>query len=204
MTAPPPQSDLILVVDDVPLNRRLLCGLLQSRGYRVAEACDGLEALAAIARERPSLVLLDLDMPRMDGFAVLECLEGQPGPFMPVIIVSSATAVEDRCRALRAGAHDFLSKPIVPEELDLRVRNVLALKASNAQLEHNMAALKASHALLAEQAEQLRRREQALELVNNALATHNARVEELWSSARRSCRSPTSACWPRTGTRTSS
>jgi signal transduction histidine kinase len=165
-------QELVLVVDDGDINRRLLRGLLQARGYRVEEATNGEEALAAIARERPALVLLDLMMPVLDGFGVLERLKDDQGPFMPVIVVSAATDLDDRCKALRAGAHDFLSKPIVREELELRVRNVLALRSSNAQLERNMLALQASHELL-------RKREQALELLNNALAEHNARVEDL-------------------------
>ncbi|MDB5100270.1 MAG: multi-sensor hybrid histidine kinase [Cyanobacteria bacterium RYN_339] len=171
--------NLILVVDDVALNRQLLGGLLQARGYRVTEACNGVEALAEVARERPDLVLLDLMMPELDGFGVLERLQADQGPFMPVIVVSSAIDLEDRCRALRAGAHDFLSKPIVREELELRVRNVLALKDSQAETSRNLLALQTSHTLLAQQAEQLKRREASLEVVNAALAEHNARVEEL-------------------------
>jgi signal transduction histidine kinase len=117
----------ILVVDDSADNRALLVQLLED-DYHVSEATNGVEALAAIALQRPDLVLLDLLMPVMDGFGVLERLRHQSGTFLPVIVVTAATEPGARLHALSLGAHELLSKPIDGQELVVRVRNMLALK----------------------------------------------------------------------------
>ena len=127
----------VLVVDDLADNRGLLAQLLED-DYRVSEAANGQEALEVIARDRPDLVLLDLAMPIMDGYALLERLQGDDGPFLPVIVVTAAFDREARLRALGLGAHEFLSKPIDTDELLVRSRTLLKLKESEDRLrQHN-------------------------------------------------------------------
>ncbi|MNS28768.1 Non-motile and phage-resistance protein [compost metagenome] len=139
MTSPLPH---ILIVDDSADNRGLLVQLLED-DYRVTEAANGAEALDSIRRERPDLVLLDLLMPVMDGFGVLERLRDADGPFMPVIVVTAATEPELRLRALELGAHELLSKPFDSQELVVRVRNMLALKAARRAIEQRAEDLEA-------------------------------------------------------------
>jgi PAS domain S-box-containing protein len=153
----------ILVVDDAADNRGLLVQLLQRRGYRVSQAADGQQALEAIAAERPDLVLLDLMMPVMDGFGVLEALGRDRWPMLPVIVVSAATEREARLRALTLGANEFVLKPFDTEELYLRVNNMLALKDANDVLQ--------------QQAEELTAANEELIMLNEELMHHNERVE---------------------------
>ncbi|MBM3269739.1 MAG: hybrid sensor histidine kinase/response regulator [Candidatus Sericytochromatia bacterium] len=118
----------VVVVDDNRDSRRLLAQILAGRGYQVFEAVDGRHALDVIATASPDLVLLDLRMPRADGFAVLEALAAREAGFLPVVVVSGVTEREDRVRALKLGAHEFLAKPVDSEELAVRVGTLLALK----------------------------------------------------------------------------
>ncbi len=128
----------IVVADDNQDNRRLLVGILTGRGYLVIEAADGRQSLDAIDVSTPDLLLLDLRMPRTDGFFVLEALETRAAGFLPIIVISAATEREERIRALRLGAHEFVSKPIDAEELCVRVATLLELKtAREAMARHN-------------------------------------------------------------------
>ncbi len=117
----------ILVVDDRAENRGLMCQLLARSKHEAIEASSGREALELIDRVHPDLVLLDLMMPEIDGYGVLERLAGLPG-FLPVIVVTAASDREARLRALKLGAHEFLVKPIDLEEFEVRVRTMLELK----------------------------------------------------------------------------
>lgn len=118
----------ILVVDDLLDNRGLLVQALRRKGYRTSEAANGMEALETIASDRPDLVLLDLMMPMMDGFEVLQRLQEQNGSFLPVIVVTAATERQSRLRALSLGAHEFLNKPVDLDEVLVRVSTLLSLK----------------------------------------------------------------------------
>jgi len=120
----------ILVVDDEPQNRLLLRLFCEKWGYEVVEASDGHEALE-IAREKiPDVVIMDVMMPVMDGFTATKKLKEDPRTaFIPVIIVTALDAREDRLRGIEAGADDFLTKPIDMEELKLRLKNTLKIKA---------------------------------------------------------------------------
>ncbi|MDB5096536.1 MAG: multi-sensor hybrid histidine kinase [Cyanobacteria bacterium RYN_339] len=120
---------LVLVVDDNRYNVDLVVQLLED-DFEVQTAANGLEALQQIARRRPDLIVLDLMMPVLDGFGVLERLQAEGGPFLPVIVASAATEREARLRALKLGAHEVLAKPIDGEELRVRIGTLLALKAS--------------------------------------------------------------------------
>jgi signal transduction histidine kinase len=151
----------ILIVDDSADNRGLLAQLLED-DYRLSEAANGVEALAAIERDRPDLVLLDLLMPVLDGFGVLKRLADAPGPFLPVIVVTAATEPEARLHALRLGANELLSKPIDSQELLVRVQNMLALKEARRATERRADELEALVAARTHEiAEQNRRLQEA-------------------------------------------
>lgn len=122
-------SPHVLVVDDEPANRRLVRALLEAEGYRVSEAENGEEALAAVTRDAPEAVLLDLTMPGMDGLSACRRLKADPATApIPVIVVTSRTDREDRLAAIDAGANDFLPKPMDTQEAALRVRNAVRTK----------------------------------------------------------------------------
>ena len=125
----PESPGLVLVVDDEVRNRALLEELLTMRGFAVETAEDGETALA-LARERPpDVVLLDVMMPRMNGFDVCRRLKGDAATVaIPVLLVTSLDAREDRLAGIGAGANDFLTKPIDAADLLLRVRNAVLTK----------------------------------------------------------------------------
>lgn len=130
------RKPLVLVVDDVPANRRLLEAYLQEVECRVVFASDGSGALAAAQTEPPDLVLLDAQMPGMDGFEACRQLKGAAATRLtPVVMVTALSATADRIKALHAGVDDFLSKPIDRLELIARVQSMLRLKASFDRLE---------------------------------------------------------------------
>jgi putative two-component system response regulator len=126
----------ILVADDNLANLELLSGLLQVEGYEVLSVIDGEQALQTI-RSRPiDLVLLDVRMPKRDGFAVCRELKSNPDTrLIPVVIVTASTAGADRIVGIECGADDFLSKPVNREELRARVRSLLRLKQFTDDLE---------------------------------------------------------------------
>ena len=127
---------IILVVDDIQTNRRLLAAYLEGVDCQVAEAADGPEAIASALKHPPDLVLLDAQMPGMDGFEVCRRLKSSPATHLtPVVMVTSLTATQDRVTALKAGADDFLSKPIERIELVARVQSLLRLKSTYDRLE---------------------------------------------------------------------
>jgi adenylate cyclase len=118
----------ILVVDDIPENVRLLEAVLVPRGYEVVSATNGRDALAAVDAEKPDLILLDVVMPEMDGYAVCETLrEDEETAVLPVIMVTSSIGPE-KTKAIQAGADDFIPKPFNHDELLTRVRSLLRIK----------------------------------------------------------------------------
>jgi class 3 adenylate cyclase len=119
----------ILVVDDTPVNVKLLADLLAARGFAVATAASGPEALAAIDRQPPDLVLLDVMMPGMSGYEVCRKLRDNPATaLLPVVMVTALDPTQERVKGIDAGADDFLSKPINQPELLARVRSLLRIK----------------------------------------------------------------------------
>ena len=126
----------ILIVDDDASYRKLMVGLLRAQGFEVFAASDGEDALVEFAHHEPDLVLMDVDMPRLNGFEVCRRLKQQPETRLtPVVLVTGMAATEDRIRGLEAGADDFLSKPVDRNELLARVRSLLSLKAYTDELE---------------------------------------------------------------------
>lgn len=126
----------ILVVDDTPVNVKLLHDILVNRGYVVTTATSGSDALESIASEPPDLVLLDVMMPGMSGFDVCSRLRADAKTaLLPVVLVTALHAVEDRIAGIEAGADDFLTKPFNKLELLARVRSLLRIKALNDQVE---------------------------------------------------------------------
>jgi len=118
----------ILVVDDVPRNVRLLAAVLTGVGYEVLSAGSGAEALEAVGRDAPDLVLLDIRMPDIDGYEVCRRLRANPAAeFLPIVMVTSAEG-EERLAALQAGADDFVEKPFNQDELLARVRSLIRIK----------------------------------------------------------------------------
>jgi CheY-like chemotaxis protein len=116
----------VLVVDDNRPSRELIVDILRPLGLEVAEAQDGAAALAAARDMRPDLVLLDLAMPGMDGFAVLNELRRDPGcATTPVVAVTANAMPGERSKALLAGFSDFLTKPVRCAELRQRVEAFL-------------------------------------------------------------------------------
>jgi len=120
----------ILVVDDTPHNAMLLCDLLVAEGYTTIAASSGPEALTRIGSDAPQLVLLDVVMPGMDGYAVCRAIRNDPNTaVLPVVMVTAREPAEERVKGLEAGADDFLAKPINPPELLARVRSLLRFKS---------------------------------------------------------------------------
>ena len=122
----------VLIVDDEPDVRALVrSSLSYSRQDLTAiEASDGDEALAMIYSERPDLVVLDLALPKRDGFAVLEQVRGKTD--LPIIVLTARGLEEDKIKGLRLGADDYLTKPFSPRELVARIESVLRRSAPRA------------------------------------------------------------------------
>ncbi|MFC6155427.1 response regulator [Kribbella sp. NPDC058693] len=122
----------LLLVDDEPRIRRVLRLALEDEGYEVAEAANGYDALAALRREPPDVVLLDLMLPDRDGFTV--CREIRRSSDVPVIMVTARTDSHDVVAGLEAGADDYVTKPLVAKELSARIRALLRrVEPSNAR-----------------------------------------------------------------------
>src|SRR3982750_4453039 len=117
-----------LVVDDEANVQRLLQYTLKQAGYTVAVASDGLEALKLWSSENPGLILLDVSLPKLDGYAVAEKIRADEGAkdHVPIIMLTSEKEVEQKVRGLRAGADDYLVKPFHQAELLARLRGLLS------------------------------------------------------------------------------
>ncbi len=116
----------VLIADDEPHIRRILQFLLQNEGFEVHLAEDGAKAVEAVSSWKPDLVLLDVMMPHMDGFAVLQNIrENFETAHLPVIMLTAKGEVSDKVQGLRGGANDYMIKPFDQDELLLRVSNLL-------------------------------------------------------------------------------
>jgi adenylate cyclase len=119
----------VLVVDDTPLNVKVLADVLGYKGYQVVTAAGGEEALARIESDHPDIVLLDVMMPGMNGYEVCQKIRANPATIMlPVVMVTALDPAKERVKGIEAGADDFLSKPINQPELLARVKSLLRVK----------------------------------------------------------------------------
>jgi two-component system, sensor histidine kinase and response regulator len=133
----------ILVVDDNEANRSLARSTLEDEGYEVILAAGGAEGINAFRTQPPDCVLLDVRMPGIDGFGVCEQIRGDPnGSETPVIFLTALRDVDTFDHALRVGGDDFLTKPLRPAELVVRVRSALKLKRMSAELREHYGLLK--------------------------------------------------------------
>jgi EAL domain-containing protein (putative c-di-GMP-specific phosphodiesterase class I) len=150
----------ILIVDDEPANVMLLERILDRAGYLHRTAVtDAREAPRLFAEAGPDLILLDLHMPYLDGFAVMEALAPLIGPdeFVPVVVLTSDSTSEVRQRALAAGATDFVTKPFDATEVLLRIHNLLETRSLHVRLRQHNRALEAQLREQAEREERLAR-----------------------------------------------
>jgi two-component system, cell cycle response regulator DivK len=116
----------ILVVEDQEDNRRIVRDLLAANDYLMTEAENGEEALAAVAKERPDLILMDIQLPVMDGYEATRRLKADPASSMiPIIAVTSYALSGDEEKARAAGCNDFVPKPYSPRQLLAKIRQYL-------------------------------------------------------------------------------
>jgi two-component system, cell cycle response regulator DivK len=116
-------SGRILVVEDQPDNRRILHDLLTSAGYEIIQADDGEEALAAVARDRPDLILMDIQLPLLDGYEVTRRIKADPAlRAIPIIVVTSYALSGDENKARAAGCDAYVTKPYSPRALLAKIR----------------------------------------------------------------------------------
>ena len=128
-------KEKILIVDDTVDTVELLRKRFRAEGYETVEAYDGEEALDKVAETHPDLVILDVMMPKLDGFGVCRRLKENPATrTMPVLMLTAKTEVPDKIQGLDTGADDYLTKPFDYKELSARVRSLLNKKMANEEL----------------------------------------------------------------------
>ncbi len=127
-----------MIVDDNPANLKLLEDILRRHGYEVLSFPRGRLALAAADQQSPDLILLDINMPEMNGYEVCEQLKSNPRLYdIPVIFISALDAIEDKIKGFQAGGVDYISKPFQYEEVQARVETHLKLRRAQ-QAEHDL------------------------------------------------------------------
>ena len=116
-------SKLILVVEDQEDNRRIMRDLLASAGYEVIEAVSGEEGVAAAETHRPELILMDIQLPGLDGYEATRRIKASPDlQHIPIIVVTSYALSGDDVKGYEAGCDDYVSKPFSPRELLAKIR----------------------------------------------------------------------------------
>ena len=159
-SAPAPN---ILIVDDTPANLQLLASMLKERGYKPRTVSSGMRALEAARLMLPDLVLLDVNMPVMDGFEVCERLKADPDlKDIPILFISALTDTMVKVRAFRVGGDDYITKPFQFEEVEARVRTQLELHRQRRELQ-------TSYEQLNQMLERIQLRDLALQKANDEL-----------------------------------
>jgi putative two-component system response regulator len=131
-----PITGTILVADDQAMNRELLEELLSTQGFKVITAPDGAAAVEELTRTQVDLVLLDVVMPLLNGFEVCEKIKSNPETYLiPVVLITALSDKQDRIEGIKAGADDFLTRPVDRAELLARVQSLLKLKFRTDELE---------------------------------------------------------------------
>ena len=177
----------ILIVDDQETNIRLLRRILLGAGYTELASCEDAREVAALFQEfRPDLLLLDLHMPALDGFGVLEVLARYipADDYLPILMLTGDASSEARRRALAAGVKDFLAKPFDPVEVLLRIRNLLHTRFLHLAVRHQNESLEGkvrerTRELDEARIEILERLAQAAEYRDDDTGRHTRRVGEL-------------------------
>lgn len=135
----------ILLVDDTPANLKVLTELLKHQGYKVRVSLNGKAALEAIERKKPNLILLDINMPGMDGYSVASQLKASTQyADTPIIFISALNEVQDKIKAFEAGGVDYITKPFHFAEVKMRVETHLKINALNQSLQAQNKALSQS------------------------------------------------------------
>ena len=125
----------VLVVDDEPEILKMVAKIMEARGHRVTLARDGQEALDAVVRDRPDVMILDLNLPKMDGFEVCKQLKTDPGTkAIPIVMLTAAyVSVEDATRGVGVGADEYVVKPFLREVLVHNVERLLEAASAAAK-----------------------------------------------------------------------
>ncbi|MGV3523575.1 MAG: hybrid sensor histidine kinase/response regulator [Candidatus Sericytochromatia bacterium] len=135
----------ILIVDDTPANLQVLSQVLKESGHKVRAVPSGMLALRAVENRPPDLILLDINMPEMDGYTVCQTLKAQPETAeIPVIFISALSETLDKIKAFELGAVDYMTKPFQFEEVQARVRTHLKIQGLQRQLQQQNRSLEAS------------------------------------------------------------
>ena len=159
----------ILIVDDVPENLRLLSTTLTQQGYQVRCAKNGTLALMGAANDLPDLILLDINMPEMNGYQVCQKFKVNPRTSdIPIIFLSAQDNIDDKVQAFESGGVDFISKPFRIQEVLVRVKNQLNLQAAKAEISHLNQKLE----------KRVKDRTLELETANQKLAMINNKLQE--------------------------
>jgi K+-sensing histidine kinase KdpD len=153
----------VLIVEDNQENTDLLVFFLKPKGYKITTVADGLQALETIKNDKPDIILLDIMLPKMNGFELCEKLKSDRATMsIPILMITALKELKDKIRALEVGADDFISKPFENVELLARVKSLLRLKEYHDQLEE-------SNARLEEQNQTLTRMDQFKEELINLI-----------------------------------
>lgn len=128
------KNERVLLVDDDPTFLEIMTHVLRAEGRELITAADGEEGLAEARKKTPDLIILDIKMPRMDGFTLIRHLRSEPAfALVPVIFLTELNDVNDRLKGFHLGADDYLSKRILPEELAARVTHALRRRSHLAE-----------------------------------------------------------------------
>ncbi len=129
------ENDMVLIVDDSPLNLQVLGNILQAHGFQPAVAKNGIEALDFIKEQKPQLILLDVMMPDMDGFETCQRIkEDETSQDIPIIFITALSEISDKLKAFEAGGVDYITKPFMKDEVIARINVHIKLKKAQEKL----------------------------------------------------------------------